>query len=172
MLGVASREHPPRMVGWKCGVGSGGQVLTPFRVTLVLNGEQGNNSADEARQIVFIELHEDPVGSPLQSVTELVSCGGHEPRHHARVRGVSRDIHVDLTMPMSELTVQAAAVGGAPLCSQSGATRPGVRCETRDGAARHSGATHQLQGQRRGSCSSVETKGEMSHISSIEQRQQ
>jgi hypothetical protein len=115
MLGVASREHPPRMVGRKCGVGSGVQVLTPFRVALVLNGEQGNNSADEARQMVFIELHEDPVGSPLQSVAELVSCGGREPRHHARVRGVSWDIHVDLTMPMSELTVQATAVGGAPV---------------------------------------------------------
>jgi hypothetical protein len=54
------------------------------------------------------------VGSPLQSVIEVVvpSCG--EPSHHARVGGVSRDVHMDLAASTPELMVRATTVRGSP----------------------------------------------------------
>jgi hypothetical protein len=42
VLGVASHERPTRMVGRKLGVADGGHMLTPHRIALVSNGEQGN----------------------------------------------------------------------------------------------------------------------------------
>jgi hypothetical protein len=65
-------------------------------------------------QVALTELSEGPVGSPLQGDTEVISCGRHEPSRQARVRGVSRDVHVDVIASMSKLTVQASTVGGSP----------------------------------------------------------
>jgi hypothetical protein len=114
VLGVACHERPTHVVGPTLGVTNGGQALTPLCVALILDGKQGNDGAIEARQVVLTKLHEGMVGSPLQSVIEVVahSCG--EPSHHARVRGVSRDVHVDLAASKPELTVQAAMVRGSP----------------------------------------------------------
>jgi hypothetical protein len=53
MLGVACRERPTRMVGQKLGVANGGHVLTPHRVTLVSNREQGNGSVAEDQQVAL-----------------------------------------------------------------------------------------------------------------------
>jgi hypothetical protein len=47
VLGVACGKHPTRMVGRKLGVTDGSHVLTPHRVALVLNGEQGNSGVAE-----------------------------------------------------------------------------------------------------------------------------
>jgi hypothetical protein len=45
-------------------------------------------------------------------------------------------------------------------CSQSGATRPGARWETRGGATCHNGTIRRLQGWRRGSHPFVKNKEE------------
>jgi hypothetical protein len=42
------------------------------------------------------------------------ASGRGEPGHHARVRRVSQDIHVDLVASVPELTVQATMVRGSP----------------------------------------------------------
>jgi hypothetical protein len=47
VLGVACRERPTRMVGRKLEVANGGHTLTPHRVALILNGEQGENGVIE-----------------------------------------------------------------------------------------------------------------------------
>jgi hypothetical protein len=47
VLGVACRESPTRMVGRKLEVANGGYTLTPHRVTLIPNGEQGDSSVTE-----------------------------------------------------------------------------------------------------------------------------
>jgi hypothetical protein len=70
VLGVACRERPTRAVGRKLGVGNGGHALTPQRVALILNGEQGDGGVAEDRQVALTELDEGLVGSPLQSVIE------------------------------------------------------------------------------------------------------
>jgi hypothetical protein len=49
MLGVACGKRPTRMMGWKLGVADGSHTLTPHRVALVLNGEQGNGGVAENR---------------------------------------------------------------------------------------------------------------------------
>jgi hypothetical protein len=49
MLRVACREHPTRMVGRKLGVTNGGHALTPHRVALIPNGEQGDGGVTEDR---------------------------------------------------------------------------------------------------------------------------
>jgi hypothetical protein len=87
------------MVGWKLGVINGGHALTPHRVALVLNGEQGNGGVTEDQQVALTELREGPVGSPLQSVIEVVAPSRGKPSHHGRVSGVSRNIHMDLAVP-------------------------------------------------------------------------
>jgi hypothetical protein len=112
VLGVACCEHPPRVVGQKCGIAIGDQALTPRWVAHVPDGEQGHSDASEAWQVVLTELCEGPVCNPLQSVVEVISRSHGEPSHQARVQGVSRDVHVNLTTPTSKLMVQAAAVGG------------------------------------------------------------
>jgi hypothetical protein len=53
------------MVGQKLGVADGGYTLTPHRIALILNEEQGNGGVTENRQVVLIELHEGLVGSTL-----------------------------------------------------------------------------------------------------------
>jgi hypothetical protein len=114
VLGIACRECPTRVVGRKLRVTNGGHVLTPHRVALVPNGGQGDGGAIEDRQVALIELCEGLVGSPLQSVIEIVAPSRGEPSHHGRVRGVSRDVHVDLTASTPELTVRVTMVRGSP----------------------------------------------------------
>jgi hypothetical protein len=73
MLGVACRECPTHVVGRKFRVVNGGHKLTPHRIALIPNGEQGDGGAVEDRQVALIELREGLVGSPLQSVIEVVA---------------------------------------------------------------------------------------------------
>jgi hypothetical protein len=47
VLGVADRECPTRLVGQKLWVANNGYALTPHRVALVPNGEQGNDGVTE-----------------------------------------------------------------------------------------------------------------------------
>jgi hypothetical protein len=54
------------------------------------------------------------VGSPLQGVVEVFVGGHGELGHHARVRRVSQDIHMDLTTSTSELTIWAITVRRSP----------------------------------------------------------
>jgi hypothetical protein len=65
VLGVACREHPTRVVGGKLGVTNGGHVLTPHRVALIPNREQGDGGVDEDWQVALTELREGLVGSPF-----------------------------------------------------------------------------------------------------------
>jgi hypothetical protein len=53
------------MVGQKLGVANGGHTLTPRRVALVPNGEQGDGGIAEDWQVALTELREGLVGSPL-----------------------------------------------------------------------------------------------------------
>jgi hypothetical protein len=102
------------MVSQTLGVPNGGQELTPRCVTLVQDGEQGNNGADEAQQVVPTKPHGGLVGSPLQSVIEVITHSRGEPSHHAWVRWVSRDVREDLAASMPKLTIWAAMVRGSP----------------------------------------------------------
>jgi hypothetical protein len=112
VLGVACRECPTRMVGGKLGVTNGGHTLTPHRVALILNGEQGESGVAKDRQVMLIELCEGLVGSPLQSVVEVITPSHGKPSCHGWVGGVSRNVHMDLAAPQRELMVQAAMVRG------------------------------------------------------------
>jgi hypothetical protein len=114
VLGVACRERPTCMVDQKLGVANGGHTLTPHRVALVLNDEQGDGGAVEDRQVALIELHEGLVGSLLQSVIEVVAPSRGEPSHHGWEGGVSRDVHIDLAASMPQLTVWTTAVHRSP----------------------------------------------------------
>jgi hypothetical protein len=113
VLAVACHERPTHVVGRKLGVANDGHTLTPHRVALIPNGEQGDGGAVEAQQVMLTELHEGLVGSALQSVIEVVapSCG--EPSHHAWVAGVSWDVNVDLAASTPELMVQMTTVHGS-----------------------------------------------------------
>jgi hypothetical protein len=93
------------MMGQKLGVADGGHALTPHRVTLVPNGEQGDGGVVENWQVALTELREGLVGSPLQSVIEVVTSSRGKPIHHGRVGGVSQNDHMDLAVPQPELTV-------------------------------------------------------------------
>jgi hypothetical protein len=65
VLGVVCGKRPIRMVGQKLRVVDGGHALTPHLVALILNGEQGNGSVAENRQVALTELREGLVGSAL-----------------------------------------------------------------------------------------------------------
>jgi hypothetical protein len=114
VLGIAYRKRPPHVVGQTLKVAHSGQALTPRRVALILDGEQGNGGASEVRQLVITELCEGLVDSPLQGVVEVVAGSHGEPGRHARVRGVCQDVHMDLTASTPELMVWAATVRGSP----------------------------------------------------------
>jgi hypothetical protein len=62
--------------------------------------------------VTLIELCEGLVGSPRQSVVEVIAPSRGKPSHHGRVSGVSQNIHMDLIAPKPELTVWAAMVRG------------------------------------------------------------
>jgi hypothetical protein len=147
VLGVACGKRPTRMVGRKLGVTDGGHALTPHRVALISNREQGNGDVTENRQVALTELREGLVGSPLQSVVEVVTLSRGKPSLQGRVSGVSQNVHMDLAAPQPELTVRTTA------------TRPGAGWGTRGSANRHNGTIHRFQGWRRGSHPSVENNG-------------
>jgi hypothetical protein len=102
------------MVGQKLEVTNGGHALTPHRVALVSNGEQGDDGVVKDRQVALTELYEGLVGSPLQSVVEVVAPSRGKPSHHGRVGGVRRNVHMGLAAPQPELTVWVATVHGNP----------------------------------------------------------
>jgi hypothetical protein len=114
VLGVACREHPTCVVGRKLGVTSGGHTLTPHLVALVLNGVQGNGGVTKDRSVALTELHEGQVGSPLQSVIEVIASSRGKPSRHGRVSRVSQNVHMDHAVPQLKLMVRAATVCGKP----------------------------------------------------------
>jgi hypothetical protein len=69
--------------------------------------------------VALTELREGLVGRPLQGVVEVVAGGRGEPGRHARVRRVSRDVHVDLAASTPELTVWAPTVRGSPRVAET-----------------------------------------------------
>jgi hypothetical protein len=87
-------------------------MLTPHRIALVPNGEQGNGGVTENRQVALTELREGLVGSPLQSIIEVITPNRGKPSRHGRDGGVSRNVHMDLVAPQPELTVWVATVRG------------------------------------------------------------
>jgi hypothetical protein len=119
VLGIACGKRPTRMVGRKLGVASGIHALTPHRVALVPNGEQGNGGVAKNRQMTLTELREGLVGSPLQSVIEVITPSRGKPSRHGRVGGVSRNVHMDLAAPQPELMVQAAAIRRKPRVTEA-----------------------------------------------------
>jgi hypothetical protein len=58
------------------------------------------------------------VGSPVQSVVEVVTSSRGKPSRHSQVSGVSRNIHMDLAAPQPELMVWAATVCRNPLLAK------------------------------------------------------
>jgi hypothetical protein len=119
VLGVAYHEHPTRVVDQELGVTNGGHMLTPHRVALLLNGEQGDGGVTEDRQVTLTELREGLVGSSLQSVIEVITHSRGEPSRHGQVSGVSRDVHMDLVAPKPELMVRTTTVRGGPRVAKS-----------------------------------------------------
>jgi hypothetical protein len=59
---------------------------------------------------MLTELREGLVGSPLQSVIEVVAPSRGKPSRHGRISGVGRSVHMDLAAPQPERTVLAATV--------------------------------------------------------------
>jgi hypothetical protein len=102
------------MVGRKLGIANSGHALTPHRVALISNGEQGDGGIAKERQVALTELCEGLVGSPLQSVIKAVTSSRGKPSRHSRVSGVSWNVHMDCAVPQSELMVRTAMVCGNP----------------------------------------------------------
>jgi hypothetical protein len=109
----------PTWYAERSGVTHSGQMLAPHCVALVLNLEQGNGGASKTWQVALTELYEGLVGSPLQSVVEVVVGGRGEPGHHAWVRRVSQDVHMDLAASTPKLTVRADMVRGSPCVAET-----------------------------------------------------
>jgi hypothetical protein len=115
VLGVACHERPTRVVGRKLGSANGDHALTPHRVALIPNGEQGNGGVTEDRQVALTELHEGLVGNSLQSVVEVIALSRGKSSPHSWVSGVSRNVHMDRAVPQPKLTVRMATVCGVPV---------------------------------------------------------
>jgi hypothetical protein len=64
--------------------------------------------------VALTELREGLVGSPLQSVVEVIASGRGELGHHAQVGSVRRDLHMDLTASTPEFMVRTTTVRGSP----------------------------------------------------------
>jgi hypothetical protein len=64
--------------------------------------------------VALTELREGLVGSPLQSVVEVVTLSRGKPSRHGRVGGVSQNVHVDLVAPQPKLMVRTTTVRGKP----------------------------------------------------------
>jgi hypothetical protein len=114
VLGVACCKRPTHMVGRKLRVTNGGHALTPHRVALILNREQGDGGVTEDRQVVLTELCEGLVGNPPQSVVEVITSSRGKLSRHSRVSGVSQNIHMDLAVLQPELTIRTDMVYGNP----------------------------------------------------------
>jgi hypothetical protein len=69
--------------------------------------------------VALTVLHEGLVGSPLQSVIEVVTLSHGKPSRHGRVGGVSRNVHMDFAVSQSELTVWVATVRGEPRVAEA-----------------------------------------------------
>jgi hypothetical protein len=69
--------------------------------------------------VMLTKLHEGLVGSPLQSVIEVPTLSRGEPSRHAQVRGVRRDVHVDLIACTPELMVRTTTVWMSTVCRSS-----------------------------------------------------
>jgi hypothetical protein len=119
VLGIACSKRSTRIVGQKLGVTDGGHAFTPHRVALVPNREQGNSGVAKNWQVVLTELREGLVGSPLQSVIEVVPSSRGKPSRHGRVGGVSQNVHMDLIVPQPELTVWTAMIRGEPRVAEA-----------------------------------------------------
>jgi hypothetical protein len=119
VLSVACGKRPTRMVGQKLRVANGGYVLTPHRVALIPNGDQGDGGVTENRKVALAELHEGLMGSPLQSVIEVITSSRGKPSHHGRISGVSRNVHMDLAAPEPKLMVRAAAICRKPRVAEA-----------------------------------------------------
>jgi hypothetical protein len=169
VLGVACGKRPTHMVCRKLMVVDGGHALTPHHIALIPNGEQGNGSVTENRQVALTKLHEGLVGSPLQSVVEVVTPSRGKPSHHAQV---SWNFHMDLAAPQPELMVRAAAIRRKPRVAKAvqhvpeqgqkpGAVQP-VTTESSVGSKGGVGVVIHL----------LKTREKQINISSIEQRQQ
>jgi hypothetical protein len=65
------------------------------------------------------ELHEGIVGSPLQSVSEVITPSRGKPSRHGRVGGVSWNAHMDLVAPQPKLMVRMATVRGEPRVAEA-----------------------------------------------------
>jgi hypothetical protein len=68
---------------------------------------------------VLTKLCEGLVGSPLQSVIEVVTPSHGKPSHHGRVGRVCWNVHMDLVAPQPELTVWVAMVHGKTLIAEA-----------------------------------------------------
>jgi hypothetical protein len=119
VLGVACAKRPPRMVGRELGVADGGHALTPHRVALIPSWEQGNGGVTENRQVALTELREGLVGSPLESVVEVITPSRGKPSRHGRVGGVSQNVHTDLAVSQPKLTVRMATVHRKPCVAKA-----------------------------------------------------
>jgi hypothetical protein len=69
--------------------------------------------------VALTVLREGLVGSPLQSVIEVVTLSHGKPSRHGRVSGVSQNVHMDLAASQSELTVWVATVRGEPRVAEA-----------------------------------------------------
>jgi hypothetical protein len=112
------------------------------------------------------------VGSPLQSVIEVVTPSRGKPSCHGRVDGVSQNVHMDLAAPQPELMVRATVMHGKPRVAEAvqhvpeqggklGAVQP-ITMEPSVGSKGGVGVSIHLS----------ETREKRINISSIEHRQQ
>jgi hypothetical protein len=102
------------MVGRKLEATDGDHALTQHHIALIPNGEQGDGSVTEDRQVALTELCKGLVGSPLQSVVEVVTLSRGKPSHHGWVGAVRQNVHMDLVAPQPKLMVRVAMVRGKP----------------------------------------------------------
>jgi hypothetical protein len=72
----------------------------------------------------------------------VIALSRGEPSHHARVGGVSRDTHTDLTTSTPELTVWATTVRGSPRVAKAVQHVPEQGREA--GASRHNETIRRL----------------------------
>jgi hypothetical protein len=114
MLRVACCERPTRKVGWKLRVTNGGHALTPYRIAVISNGEQGDGGVVEDQQVALTKLCEGLVGSPLYSVVEVIASSRGKLNRHRWVSGVSQNVQMDLAVPQPKLMVRTTTICGNP----------------------------------------------------------
>jgi hypothetical protein len=69
--------------------------------------------------VALTEHREGLVGSPLQSVVEVITPSRGKLSHHVRVGGVSQNVHMDLAAPQPELMVQMTVIRGKPRVAEA-----------------------------------------------------